>query len=456
MTMTDQLPPQDIDAERALLGSILINAEQLEPVMALVQGRDFYREAHRFVYDAMVRLYLDGSGIDYALLCAQLRRDGTLDQAGGEDRVVELASATPTPFHAEHYARLVARTARLRDVIQLATQAVAQAYHPDAEVGQVVETATLALERLGSGPASGWAFVDLAEDLANERARLETVMAAYARDEPVGLPTNWPVIDRAGVFMRGELVLLVADPGMGKTAILLNLLERYCGRGIGVLVAEFEMSISQVLQRLMASLEGVWATNLRTGNLTDDLYGRAVKALARIDEWPLTRFKGPVPTASQLHRIVRRHLRHQEAQVLLVDYLQLIPQEGHGRSNEAERLGDVSTMLKRVAYEHDLLVIAVASTNRAGDRGGVSDLDRIRGSGQLGFDADWVLTMKADPKREDQEDQRVVARKLVLSKARHGQANVVQWLGFDRPHQRITPIDGPTDVDNMMGQEGGT
>ncbi len=452
---SDPLPPQDIDAERGLLGSLLIDPTAIERVIDEVRGADFYRLAHQRIFEACARLYLDRGAIDYLTVCARLRDDGTMDDVGGEDRVIELSTAVPTPFHVEQYARLVAEASRQRALIQAATDIVAQVYGRDADTTTIVEAAMSRLDRLAHDPSRGQGFVRLGDALPAERDRLEQAMAAQAADEPVGLPTNWPVIDRAGLLMRGELVLLAAEPGVGKTALLLNLIQRYAARAIGVMLAEFEMSSSAVLQRIIAALSGVWATRLRTGQLDDAAYSKAVKAMERIDEWPVFELPGAIPSVVGLARDVRRHLRQHECEVLLVDYMQLMPRVAHGRETEADMLGQVSQALKRLAYEANLLVVAVSSLNRQGQRP-VNDIDRLRGSGQLGFDADWVLTMQVDKDRRELEHQRVVARQLTITKARHGQSNVTQLLAFDKQHQLISPVDRSEDVDRMVLARGGT
>ena len=411
----------------------------------VVQGPDFYRPAHQRVFEACARLYLDRDQIDYLTVTSRLRDDGLLDEAGGEERVVELASATPTPFHVETYAQLVAEAARKRALIQVATDVVTQVYRSGEDTTAIVESAMARLDRLARDPARSQGFMRLGDALPAERDRIEEAMRAYAAGDPVGLPTNWPVIDRAGLLMRGELVLLAAEPGVGKTALLLNLIQRYAARGIGVMLAEFEMSTSAVLQRVISALSGVWATRLRTGQMGEAEYERAVKAMGRIDEWPVYELGGAIPTVVGLGRDVRRQQRQHPCEVLLVDYMQLMPRVGHGRETEADLVGQVSQALKRLAYDEELLVVAVSSLNRQGQRA-VDALDRLRGSGQLGFDADWVLTMAKDPDRHGLEYQRVVARQVTISKARHGQSDVTQWLAFDKQHQVISPIEAPDDV----------
>ena len=448
-TTHDQLPPQNIDAERGLLGSLLIDPNAIERVIDEVQGADFYRLGHQRIFEACARIYLDRGAIDYLTICSRLRDDGTMDDVGGEDRVIELSSAVPTPFHVEAYARLVADAARQRALIQVATDIVAQVYRRDADTTALVDSAISRLDRLAHDPARGQGFVRLGDALPAERDRLEQAMEAYAEGTPVGLPTNWPVIDRAGLLMHGELVVLAAEPGVGKTALLLNLIQRYASRGIGVMLAEFEMSTSAVLQRIIAALSGVWATKLRTGQLDDKGYEKAIKAMGRIDEWPVWELPGKIPSVVGLARDVRRQQRQHKCEALLVDYMQLMPRAGHGRETEADMLGQVSQALKRLAYEEDLLVVAVSSLNRQGQRP-VDDIHRLRGSGQLGFDADWVLTMRADPERREIEYQTVVARQLTISKARHGQSDVTQWLAFDKAHQLISPVGGPAEVDARM------
>ena len=449
---TDRLPPQNIDAERGLLGSLLIDSDAIERVIDVVQGPDFYRPAHQLVFEACARLHLDRDKIDYLTVVSRLRDDGLLEEAGGEDRIVELAGAVPTPFHIEAYAQLVAEASRLRGLIQVATDIVSQACSRDAATA-IVDAAMARLDRLARDPRRSQGFRRLGDALPAERDRLEEAMQLYASGESVGLPTNWPVIDRAGLLMRGELVLLAAEPGVGKTALLLNLIQRYATRGIGVMLAEFEMSTSAVLQRIIAALSGVWATRLRTGQVGEAEYEKAVQAMARIDEWPVYELPGAIPTVVGLGRDIRRQQRQHECEVLLVDYLQLMPRVGHGRETEADLVGQVSQALKRLAYEEDLLVVAVSSLNRQGQRA-VDPLDRLRSSGQLGFDADWVLTMAKDPDRSGLEHSRVVARQLTISKARHGQSDVTQWLAFDRQHQLISPIEAADEVDGMLGVNG--
>ncbi len=441
----DRPPPHNLDAERGLLGSLLLDPGAIELARDTVQGDDFYHDQHRKIYDAILRVVQAGSPPDFITVTDELR---CRDQHEPAAAIAELMVGVPTAYHLPHYTRIVRELAQRRRMIGAAGDIVQAAYDTETDTTVVLDQVLGRLDGLARQHLATSGFVPIGQALTNHAALLEQYARMRQDGQAIGVRTGYPRIDEAGVFMAGDLVLLAAEPGMGKTALLLNILRGLGEAGRGVVLAEFEMSETDIVGRIIAAVARIWATKLRTGELSDDDLRRIVKARADAGEWPVWFLDGPVLSVSQLRRMVVSHQRRHAIELLLVDYLQLMVPAGGRHDTEARMIGEMSRQLKTLALDAKLVVIAVVSLNRAGE-GRRAALDRLRGSGQLGFDADTVLFIEPDKDRADEEGAPLVVRRIEIVKARHGQGRMTQWVAFDRPHQRITPVASVDEFERM-------
>jgi replicative DNA helicase len=440
-TAVDRLPPQNTDAERSLLGSLLIDAEAITKIAGTIGPEDFYRQAHRSIYDAIATISTRNEKADYVTLCDQLVREGTLEDVGGEGYVAELTSAVPTPFHVEHYAAIVRRASILRQIIQGATRMVANAYDTDANPENVLDQA----ESLIFGIANEV----LARDFEPIREILhdfneELMKRVENKGAPTGVSTGIRGLDTlTGGLQRSDLVILAARPGVGKTAISLAVgLHAAKQNEVPVGFFALEMPSDQIVQRLVGAEARMDAMRIRDGNLDDEQLQRVVRAMAEIAEYPILIDDSPTLSVLELRGKARRmHLEHHTG-LIVVDYLQLMTASGR-RENRVQEITEITRSLKALARELKIPIIACAQLSRAVEQRPDSKprLSDLRESGSIEQDADLVIFLHEPDRDDEMAIGRPVNLKLDIAKHRNGPTGTVD-LRFIRPQGRFEEASG--------------
>ena len=433
---TDRLPPQNIDAERSLLGSLLIDPEAITRIAGQISADDFYREAHRAIFSAVTTLASRNEKTDYITLCDQLGRDGTLVDVGGEDRVIELASAVPTPFHVEHYAGIVRRTSILRQIIQSATRMVASAYAPEAAPEEVLDEAESLIFSIANEVHTR-DILPIREILHEVSDQL--MFRVEHRGTPTGVSTGFRSLDvLTGGLQRSDLVILAARPGIGKTALSLNIgLHAAKQNDVPVAFFALEMPAEQIVQRLIGTEARMDAMRIRDGNLDDDQLQRVVRTMGNVAEYPIFIDDSPSLSVLELRGKARRmHLEHNIG-LLVVDYLQLMTASGH-RENRVQEITEITRSLKALARELNIPIIACAQLSRAVEQRPDSKprLSDLRESGSIEQDADLVAFLHEPDRGDDEAIGRPVDLKLDIAKHRNGPVGHVD-LRFIRPQGRF-------------------
>ncbi|MCY3784622.1 MAG: replicative DNA helicase [Chloroflexi bacterium] len=432
-TEIERLPPQDLNAERSLLGALLIDADAYWIAADIVSPDDLYREQHRVIYQAVQVLAQRNVRPDAVTVSDELRRAGNLDLAGGPPYIADLINAVPTAFHIEHYADICRRHGTLRRVIQAAGQMVSLAYRPDAETDTVIEEAERLLFQIArrASQSEPRLLVEAIKPVSD--SLMETGQDGGLRGIPSGIAT----LDKlTGGFQRSDLIVIAARPGMGKTAFALQVaLQAAAQNQIPVGFFSLEMSSEQIVYRLLAHQAEVDSLRIRDRTLTDDQLDRVVKALIALGEHPILLDDTPGMSIVQLRSKVRRLYMEHEVGLLVVDYLQLLKGAGR-RDNRVQEVTEITSTLKEIAREMRLPLIACAQLSRAAEArdNPTPRLSDLRESGSIEQDADIVMFLHEPKSEEHPSAYRPRDVRLTVAKHRNGPTGKVEmqfagWRG---------------------------
>ncbi len=420
----ERLPPQNVEAEEAVLGAILIDPDAIIRVAAMLRPEDFYREKHGWIYDTALTLHERREPIDFLTVCDELERRGKLDEVGGPAYITTLINVVPTSIHAEHYARIVERTATRRRLIEAAGQIAALAYQEAEDVDEVVDRAEQVLFGVSERRISR-ELVPIKQVLSEYYDRIEYL--TRHRGEMIGIPTGFADIDKLlGGLQRSDMVILAARPSVGKTSLALtiahNAAKKYRQR---VAVFSLEMSNEQVVQRLISAETGINAQRLRRGEIEEAEWGRFMKATSDLGETYLYIDDTPGISALELRTKARRLHAEIGVDLIVVDYLQLM--RGDFRSeNRVQEISSISRALKALARELNVPVLALSQLSR-----GVESrtdkhpiLSDLRESGALEQDADVVIFIYRDEMYNENTERPNIAD-IIVAKHRNGPTGTV-------------------------------
>ncbi len=419
-TEIERLPPQDLDAERSLLGSLLIDSDAVSAISGQIQSDDFYREQHRAIFDAVSNIASRNERSDSVTVSDELRRTESLDLAGGPPYIADLINAVPTAFHVEHYASIVRRTGILRRIIQAAGQMVAEAYRASADPDAVLDDA----ERLIFGIANEMGtrdFEALREILHEFNDQL--MFRMQHRGLLSGVATGIGKLDQlTGGLQRSDLIILAARPGMGKTSFALHLaLQAWMdGKEIPVGFFALEMPGHQLAQRIVSHHARVDSMRIRDGTLNDDELGRAVAAMTKLGDYSILIDDSPSLTVLELRGKARRMHREHSIGLLIIDYLQLMSSAVY-RDNRVQEITEITRSLKSLARELNIPVVACAQLSRAVEQrpNPTPRLSDLRESGSIEQDADVVVFLH-EHERDDEVIGRPADLRLTIAKQRNG------------------------------------
>ncbi len=421
----DRVPPHSLEAEVSVLGACLLSRNAAIEVSEFLQAEDFYRSAHRTVYEAVQELMARSEPIDPVTLLDLLAATGRLAEVGGAQAIHDLVSATPTAANAVHYGRIVRDRALLRRLIQAGTDIVKLGYDPtDDPIATVSEAESIMFGVADSGTTGeATALKDL---LAESFRTIEEL--SEKGDDVTGLPTGFRDLDRltAG-FQPQNLIILAARPAMGKSSLSLSIAQ-YVTAELQEPVAIFslEMSKQEIVQRLLSSEAMIDSSRLKTGRLEDHDWRKLGEALGKLAEAPLFIDDTPSINMMEISSKCRRLKQRYGLRMIIVDYLQLMT--SHRRvDNRQEEVSQISRGLKMLAKELNVPVIALSQLNRSPEartdkRPMLADL---RESGAVEQDADIVGFIYRDEVYNEDSPDRGIAE-LIISKHRNGGTGVVK------------------------------
>ncbi|NPV06340.1 MAG: replicative DNA helicase [Anaerolineae bacterium] len=443
----ERLPPQNVEAEQSVLGSILIDPDAIIRVAPFLRPDDFYREAHAIIYAAILALHERREPADFVTLSDELERRGQLDQVGGAAYLTTLLNSVPTAIHIEHYAHIVERNSTLRRLIDAASRIAGLAYDSEeADANEVVDRAEQILFSISERRLSR-ELVPIQEVL---RAYYERIGYLYAHQgEMIGVPSGFAKLDRLlGGMQRSDLLILAARPGVGKTSLLLGIAAAAARRfRQRVAIFSLEMSNEQIVQRLVAADTGIESQRLRTGRLTAEEWPRLEHSVSSLAGLSVFMDDTPALTTSEFRTKCRRLAAEHGVDLITVDYLQLM-QGDHRTENRVQEISAISRTLKQVARELNVPVLAASQLSRAVEsrhdkRPMLSDL---RDSGSIEQDADVVMFIYRDEMYNPDTDQPNIAE-LIVAKHRNGPTGTVplffrsELAQFLEVEMRVEPLD---------------
>jgi len=423
-----RVPPQSIEAEACVLGSMILHAPAIDIVVQIVNSEQFYRPAHQIIFDALVDMKEQRSEIDLVTLKEELARRSQLEQVGGIDYVVQLVDGTPSSANAEYYARIVRDKAMLRGLIVAGTDIVREAYESSEESAIIVERAEqrvfeIASARIGDQAVSlNTLLQQTFEQLQQQDGQLIT-----------GLSTGYHQFDEltAGL-QKGEMVILAGRPSMGKTSLLLNIAEYMAViDGKPVAIFSLEMSKSQLAQRLLASHARFDLRQMRRGMISAENWTQLTTAAGDLEQSPIYIDDSAELTILQLRAKARRLKAAYDIQAVFVDYLQLMSYSGRADSRQ-QQISEISRGIKALAHELEIPVVAAAQLNRGPadretHRPRMSDL---RESGSIEQDADVVALLHCEDYYHQGEANYMPTEltELIIAKQRNGPTGIVRLM----------------------------
>jgi replicative DNA helicase len=436
---TERTLPHNLEAERSVLGAILIQNEAFNTAAEVIDSRDFFRDAHRRIFDKMVALSERGDAIDLVTLKEELGRAGEIDEVGGPAYITALVDGLPRATNVEYYARIVKEKATLRNLIYSANKILSNAYQADQEANVILDEAeqaifSIAEDRVRPG------FVSM-RDLAHQS--FEAIEQAVSRKQLItGVPTGFVDLDEMTSGLQpGDLIIVAARPSMGKTALVLNVAQ-HVGTKTDKTVGFFslEMSKEQLFLRMLTSEAAIDGHRLRTGFIGENDWGRLSHALGTLSEARVFIDDTPGIGVLEMRAKARRLMLEHALDLVIVDYIQLM--QGRGRfENRTLELGAISRGLKGLAKELNVPIIVLSQLSRAPEsrsdhRPMLSDL---RESGALEQDADVVaLLFRPDMYPDVKEEDRGTAE-LHIAKQRNGPTGLVR-LAFLKEYTRFESL----------------
>ncbi len=442
ITQTLKQPPQNIDAEASLLGSILIDSDAIVKIADSIRPTDFFDKKHEIIYQAMSSLYEHHSSIDVLTLANHLKSNGQLDSVGGPSYLTELTNFVPTAAHVEQYADIVAQKALRRRLITASQQMVSLGFDETKALHELIEEAESNLFAVSEQHVKQ-SVVSIETILAESFERLDDLHKDKKKIR--GIPTGFKDLDNmlAG-FQRSDLFVLAARPSMGKTALMLNFAHNVAVHSKEpVLFFSLEMSKEQLVDRLLSIESGVDAWALRTGNLTDNDFEKIGEAMGTLSEAPIYIDDTPGITVSDLRTKARREAHRHSLGLIIVDYLQLM--SGGGRfgsdSNRVQEISEISRGLKGVARELDVPLIAASQLNRSVESRNpqIPQLADLRESGSIEQDADVVAFIYREEFYNPETDRKKITD-ILIKKHRNGPVGGAE-LYFDNEKQRFRSLD---------------
>ena len=432
--------PHNLEAEKSVLGAILIHNDAFNHAAELIDARDFFRDAHRRIFDKMISLSERSEAIDLVTLREELRRSGELDEVGGPAYIASLADGVPRTANVEHYARIVKEKATLRNLIHSANRILADAYQAEEDADLILDGAEKAIfeiaeDRIREG------FVPLRDLVQSSFATIEKLQ--QHKGLVTGVPTGFVDLDEMTSGLQpSDLVLVAARPSMGKTSFVLNIAQ-HIGTQTDMIVGFFslEMSKEQLFMRMLTSEARIDAHRFRSGYLNEKDYGRLSHALGTLAEARVfiddTASIGVLEMRAKARRLQAEHGLH----LLVIDYIQLMQGRGRFESRQQE-LASISRSLKGLAKELQVPIVALSQLSRAPEtrsdhRPQLSDL---RESGALEQDADLVMFIYRD-EYYDEDSERPGEADLIISKHRNGAVGKVT-LTFHKEYPRFMNYAG--------------
>ena len=424
-----RIPTHSVEAEQSVLGSILLDKEAMISVSETLVPEDFYKEAHKVIYESMLKLYNSQSEIDLITLTDELRDQGYLDDIGGIAYITSLSTVVPTTSNIKYYVNIVKEKSISRQLISAANDIINLGYDGSAKVEYVLENAEKKIFDISQERATN-DFQPINQVISEALSMLEKLYEE--KNDVTGLTTGFRDLNKKiNGLQRSDLLLIAARPAMGKTAFALNLVQNAALKGdASVAVFSLEMSKEQLVQRMIASQSTVELKKIKTGTLADNDWPRITDGMAILSGAKIHIDDTPGIKISELRSKCRKLKIEKGLDLVLIDYLQLMEGEGQNESRQQE-IAKISRSLKILAKELDCPVVALSQLSRAPEqradhRPMLSDL---RESGSIEQDADIVMFLYRDEYYNPDTEKKNIGE-VIVAKNRHGETGTVELVWF--------------------------
>lgn len=429
------VPPHNVEAEQAVLGSMFLSSEAVEVVMALLSAHDFYRPAHQRIFEAVEYLHTRAVPIDQLSVADRLETAGALAAVGGKAYLLDITGVVPTAANALRYAEIVQRTAMLRELIAAAGKITALGYEAPDDMKEVVQEAEALIFAVTNKRISN-NFRDIEDLLKRSFSQLEEL---FERKENItGVPTGFRDLDKVLAGMhRGDLIILAARPSVGKTAFALNIAVNAAKADTNVALFSLEMSAEQLIQRVLCSEARINSQDVRTGQIKDHDWVNIHRAMGTLAELEFYVDDSPAISILEVRAKARRQLRNAKNGLVIVDYLQLMQPNNRRTENRQTEIAEISRGLKILAKELNVPVLALSQLSRAVEQraGKRPQLSDLRESGAIEQDADVVMFIdrNTDPRADDDDDRPAKGMaEIIVAKHRNGPTDTVRLVFNER------------------------
>ncbi len=425
--------PANIEAEQALIGSILIEPERLDQIVSIVNSSDFYDVKNRYIFSAIEQLHDESLPIDIISICDKLKAQGTLDKVGGELYVAQLADGVPTSAHAEMYAQIIRDKAILRELISAGSQIVETVFS-DSNVDEILDQSERIIFRIAESRATK-SYIDIRNALTDVFEHLEELRDKHAKGLGgfvTGIPTGFKKLDEVtSGFHKSDLVIVAARPSVGKTAFALSLAKNMAMIGeASVGIFSLEMSREQLVQRLLCMESLVDLQKVRRGWLNDEEWKRLMLGASNLMKSNIIVDDESNLEPRVLRAKARRMKKEYNVDAIFIDYLQLMSLEDSRRDSRQQEISEISRSLKLLARELDISIVALSQLSRAVEqredkRPRLSDL---RESGAIEQDADVVIFLYRDEYYKKQNLELPHETEVIIGKQRNGPIGTVTLM----------------------------
>ncbi len=416
-----RIPPQNLEAEQSVLGTILLKDQSLGTVLEILVPDNFYRQTHKLIFEAMIQLFEKNEPQDLITVTNQLKNNNKLDEVGGAAYLAMLTSMVPVTANLAHYARIIHQKAILRNLISVNTEIASRCYDEQGDIDTLVDEAEQAIFEIASSKSSQ-GFTSMSQAIP---AAFKTIEKLYERKELItGVATGYAEMDKMTAGLQpSDLIILAARPSMGKTALAMNIAQHAAlVDKVGVGIFSLEMSHEQLIMRLLCSVGRIDSQKIRTGKLHPEDWPKLSRAVGMLENAPIYIDDTPNISVLEMRAKVRRLAAQHNIGMILVDYLQLM--RGRNSSeNRTQEISEISRALKAMAKELKIPVLALSQLNRGLEnrtdkRPMMSDL---RESGAIEQDADVICFIYRDEvynKGEDNPEKG--SAEIIIGKQRNG------------------------------------
>ena len=444
--LADRTPPQNIEAEQAVLGAIFLEPSALMTASEILMPEDFYRASHQKIFHVMLDLSEKGEPVDLVTVTSRLNDQGVLEELGGVQYLSDLANSVPTASNIEYYAKIVEEKSILRRLIRSATAIATDGYSREDDIEDLLNDAEKKILDVAQRKNTG-SFQSIKDVLVETYDNIE--LLHNRKGEVTGIPTGFVDLDRmtAG-FHPSDLIIVAARPSVGKTAFALNIAQNVATRtDENVAVFSLEMGAQQLVMRMLCAEGNIDAQRLRTGQMNDEDWKKLTMAIGSLSNAGIYIDDTPGIRVSEIRSKCRRLQQEKGLGMILIDYLQLI--QGSGAESRQQEVSEISRSLKGLARELNVPVIALSQLSRGVEsrqdkRPMMSD---IRESGSIEQDADIVSFLyREDYYDKETENQNII--EIIIAKQRNGPVGTVE-LAFIKEYNKFVNLERHHDEENM-------